>query len=167
MSCRIQAGPEVPRLSPLPRSSPIPRPTESESEWEGGSYSSLFLCNTLGEYNVKLEFKTTTLGASLVVQGTRICLPMQRTRVRSLVQEDSKFCGATKARTPQLLGPCAGTAEAHAPRACVPLEQTLREAQCRKEEPLPTTTRESLAAMKTQHSQKVRSVIFKTHQTLL
>ena len=61
---------------------------------------------------------------------------MQRTRVRSLVQENSMFCGATKARAPQPLGPCveprepthlgpvstwAGTTGAHAPGACVHL----------------------------------------------
>ena len=33
---------------------------------------------------------------SLVVQGLRICLPMQGTRVQSLVQEDLTFRGATK-----------------------------------------------------------------------
>ena len=35
-------------------------------------------------------------GASLVVQWLRICLPMQGTRVRALVQEDPTCCGATK-----------------------------------------------------------------------
>ena len=135
MSCRIRAGPEVLKLSPSPPLSPTPRTTESASEWEGGSSSSLFLCNTLGEYNVKLEFKTTALGTSLLVQGTGICLPVQRTQVRSLVQEDFMFCGAIKAPAPQPLGPCAGTrgcvqlrpastrdgtTGAHAPRACVP-----------------------------------------------
>uniref|UniRef100_A0A8C0CCV2 EMAP like 1 n=1 Tax=Balaenoptera musculus TaxID=9771 RepID=A0A8C0CCV2_BALMU len=35
-------------------------------------------------------------GASLVVQWLRICLPMQGTRVRSLVWEDPTCCGATK-----------------------------------------------------------------------
>ena len=34
--------------------------------------------------------------ASLVVQWLRICLPMQGTRVRALVQEDSTCRGATK-----------------------------------------------------------------------
>ena len=33
---------------------------------------------------------------SLVVQWLRICLPMQGTWVRSLVQEDPTCCGATK-----------------------------------------------------------------------
>ena len=34
--------------------------------------------------------------ASLVVQWLRICLPMQGTRVRALVQEDATCRGATK-----------------------------------------------------------------------
>ena len=37
-----------------------------------------------------------TLGTSLVVQWLRICLPMQGTRVRALVQEDPTCRGATK-----------------------------------------------------------------------
>ena len=40
--------------------------------------------------------KTTKEGASLVVQWLRIHLPMQRTQVRSLVQEDPTCCGANK-----------------------------------------------------------------------
>ena len=36
------------------------------------------------------------MGASLVVQWLRIHLPMQGTRVRSLVQEDPTCRGATK-----------------------------------------------------------------------
>ena len=36
------------------------------------------------------------LGASLVAQWLRICLPMQGTRVRALVWEDPTCCGATK-----------------------------------------------------------------------
>ena len=36
------------------------------------------------------------LGASLVAQWLRICLPMQGTRVRALVREDPTCCGATK-----------------------------------------------------------------------
>ena len=37
----------------------------------------------------------TTQGASLVVQWLRICLPMQRTRVRALVWENPTCRGAT------------------------------------------------------------------------
>ena len=43
---------------------------------------------------VSLNFKI--LRASLVAQWLRICLPMQGTRVRALVQEDPTCCGATK-----------------------------------------------------------------------
>ena len=71
-------------------------------------------------------------GTSLVVQWLRICLPVQGTRVQSLVQEDPTCHGATKARAPQLLSLCsrahepqllsprATTTEACAPRACAP-----------------------------------------------
>ena len=37
----------------------------------------------------------TILGASLVVQWLRVCLPMQGTRVRALVWEDPTCHGAT------------------------------------------------------------------------
>ena len=65
-----------------------------------------------------------------MAQWLRICLPMQGTQVRALVQEDPTCQGATKpvhqpqllslhsrAREPQLLSPHATTTEAHAPRA--------------------------------------------------
>ena len=42
------------------------------------------------------EVKSDIRGASLVVQWLRICLPMQRTRVRALVWEDPTCHGATK-----------------------------------------------------------------------
>ena len=38
--------------------------------------------------------RIATLGASLVAQWLRICLPMQGTRVRALVWEDPACCGA-------------------------------------------------------------------------
>ena len=76
------------------------------------------------------------MGAFLVVQWLRVCLPMQGTRVRALGREDPTCSGATKpmrhnywvcaleltrhnywARVPQLLSLCATTTEAHAPRA--------------------------------------------------
>ena len=41
-------------------------------------------------------FSKVILGTSLVVQWLRIHLPMQGTRVRSLVGEDPTLCGATK-----------------------------------------------------------------------
>ena len=61
---------------------------------------------------VKLRIKW--VGTSLVAQWSGIRLPMQGTRVRSLVQEDPTCHGATK---PQLLSPHAATTEARAPRA--------------------------------------------------
>ena len=39
---------------------------------------------------------TCHLGASLVAQCLRICLPMQRARVRALVQEDPTCCRAAR-----------------------------------------------------------------------
>ena len=41
-------------------------------------------------------FHKTNSRASLVAQWLRICLPMQGTRVRALVQEDPTCCGAAK-----------------------------------------------------------------------
>ena len=64
-----------------------------------------------GSYFIK-KFKIGVVGTSLVAQWLRIHLPMQRTRVRSLVQEDPTCHGATKpmrhnywAHVPQLLNP--------------------------------------------------------------
>ena len=66
-------------------------------------------------------------GTSLVVQWLRIRLPMQRTRVRSLVQEDPTCHGATKpvrhACEPQLLSPLVATTEARVPRVRAPQEK--------------------------------------------
>ena len=45
---------------------------------------------------INLEPTNTHYGASLVVQGLKICLAMQGTEVRSLVWEDSACCRATK-----------------------------------------------------------------------
>ena len=49
-------------------------------------------------FNLTLENLTleNLTGTSLVVQWLRICLPMQGTWVRSLVQEDPPCHGATK-----------------------------------------------------------------------
>ena len=64
------------------------------------------------------------LGASLVAQWLRVCLPVQGTQVQALVREDPTCCRATKpvrhnyrACEPQLLSPHATTTEARAPRA--------------------------------------------------
>ena len=45
--------------------------------------------------SVKKKKKKEVIGASLVAQWLRICLPMQGTRVRALVWEDPTCCGAT------------------------------------------------------------------------
>ena len=42
----------------------------------------------------KMFFKMVDVGASLVAQWLRICLPMQGTRVRALVWEDPTCRGA-------------------------------------------------------------------------
>ena len=67
---------------------------------------------------------------SLVAQWLRICLPMQGTRVLSLVWEYPTCHGATKpmchnywACVPQLLSPHATTTEARAPRAHAPQQE--------------------------------------------
>ena len=71
----------------------------------------------------------------LVVQWLRICLPMQRTRIQSLVPEDGTCCGTI---------PMHHSYEARAPEACAP-----------QEKPPLTVTREHLcAAAKIQISQK-------------
>ena len=73
--------------------------------------------------------KRDHLGASLVAQWLRICLPMQGTRVRSLVREDPTCRRATKpvlrsrGRKPQLLSLRATTTEAHVPRARAPQQE--------------------------------------------
>ena len=43
-----------------------------------------------------IELSKAILGASLVAQWLRICLPMQGTRVRALVWEDPTCRGATR-----------------------------------------------------------------------
>ena len=48
-------------------------------------------------------FKKQNLGASLVAQWFRICLPMQGTRVQALVWEDPTCCGVTKPVSHKLL----------------------------------------------------------------
>ena len=48
------------------------------------------------QHNVDPMINVIPFGASLVAQWLRICLPMQRTRVRALVWEDPTCRGATK-----------------------------------------------------------------------
>ena len=56
--------------------------------------------------------KVKKLGISLVVQWIRICLPMQRTWVQSLVLEGPTCRGATKpVHAPQLLSLCSRARE--------------------------------------------------------
>ena len=58
----------------------------------------------------------------LVAQWIRICPPMRRTQVRSMVQKDSTCCGATKTmchkdcslHTLVPVSTCAATTEGHA-----------------------------------------------------
>ena len=45
---------------------------------------------------ILFPFQKRLTGTSLVTQWLRICLPVQGTRVQSLVQEDPSCCGATK-----------------------------------------------------------------------
>ena len=100
---------------------------------------------------------------SLVIQWLRIRLPMQRTWVWSLVQEDSTCCGATKDCKPQLLSlwssPGPQLLKPTCPRICAlqqerPSRWQARALQLEINSPL-VATRESLhAAMKTQSSQK-------------
>ena len=44
----------------------------------------------------KIYLKKETMGTSLVAQWIRSNLPVQQTRVQTLVWEDSTCCGATK-----------------------------------------------------------------------
>ena len=55
-----------------------------------------FLALCSGSHRRPIHYVNAQLGTSLVVQWLRICLPMQRTRVLSLVWEDSTCQGATK-----------------------------------------------------------------------
>ena len=98
------------------------------------------------------------LGASLVAEWLRICLPRQGTRVRALVREDPTCRGATKpvrhncsALVPQLLKPAHLESVLHNKRSHLNEKPVHRN----KEQPPLTATRESPhAATKTQCSQK-------------
>ncbi|KAJ8794655.1 hypothetical protein J1605_003126 [Eschrichtius robustus] len=54
------------------------------------------LCSATREAAIISHFRSQQCRASLVAQWLRIHLPMQGTRVRALVQEDSTCHGATK-----------------------------------------------------------------------
>ena len=47
-------------------------------------------------HKIKNKIKRQVIGASLVAQWLRICLPMQGTQVRALVWEDPTCRGATR-----------------------------------------------------------------------
>ena len=66
--------------------------------------------------------KKTWLSTSLVAQWLRIRLPMQGTRVQSLVQEDPTCHGAAKSMR-RNSSTCATTTEIHAPRARAPQQE--------------------------------------------
>ena len=51
---------------------------------------------TVGWIEGRSSIKSEKMGASLVAQWLRICLPMQGTPVRALVWEDPTCRGATK-----------------------------------------------------------------------
>ena len=53
-------------------------------------------CPQKGKKKKKKKQKTKPTGTSLSVQWLRLCLPMQRMWVQSLLQEDSTCHGATK-----------------------------------------------------------------------
>ena len=100
----------------------------------------------------------------LPVQWIRIHLPMQRTWVQSLVQEDSTRHGATKLMRYNYWAHALETASRSSWIPCTlePLLHSKRSHHNEKpmhrnqEEPALATTRERLrAAMKTQHSQKM------------
>ena len=59
-----------------------------------GEWLNKLWCVYKMEYYVVI--KNDILGASLVAQWLRVCLPMQATQVRALVWEDPTCRGATK-----------------------------------------------------------------------
>ena len=93
--------------------------------------------NKLIQQSCRIQIHTQNLvvGTSLVAQWLRICLPVQGTRVRSLVQEDPKCRRATKSvrhnywayalesTSHNYWSPRATTTEARKPRARAPQEK--------------------------------------------
>ena len=91
--------------------------------WEDGEYRKVWLFqNPPPPPRLKIEHKDSkrithdtivnkAVWISQVVQGIRICLPVEGTRVQSLVQEDRTCCRAT------MPDPWAITTEAHRPGA--------------------------------------------------
>ena len=120
--------------------------------WPGESHG-----QSMGSQRVGLDRATFTFtdGCS---RGWGVRLPMQETRVQSLVQEDSTHCGTTKACGPRLLSPQAAPPEARAPSTCAPHERSHhseKPTHCNKRQPPLAETRESpCAARKTLCDQK-------------
>ena len=63
--------------------------------------------------------QNSSFQASLVAQWIRICLPMQRAQIQSLVQEDSTCLGTTKLVSLNYWSPCALEPSGHNYCACV------------------------------------------------
>ena len=119
---------------------------------------------TTTKTSVKFSFyftfhlKIKRVGASLVAQWWRICLPMQETQVQSLIQEDPTHCGATKPMQRSCwacaLEPGSRSCWAHAlrcwslcalgPVRCNRSCHNEKPVHCNQEQPPCTATRESL-----------------------
>ena len=127
------------------------------------------LGNSFLYMTLKSQQKKKKIGISLVIQWLTICLPMQETRVQSLMWGDSTCQGATKpvcrnywacALEPRNHG--AWVPRAHAPQQEKPLQWEAHAPH--KEPPPPTATRDSLRkTTKTQCSQKLFKKINSIH----
>ena len=83
----------------------------------------ILMSEQIGPLNRETEtVENNQVRTSLVAQWLRICLPVQGTRVRSLVQEDPTYHGATKPVC-QNYWACTTTTEACAPRAHAPQQE--------------------------------------------
>ena len=112
------------------------------------------------EEKMSQSHKYQKAGPSLVIQWMRICLPVQGTWVRSLVQEDSTCYGAIK---PVCHNYWAGTLEPALYNKRSHFSEN--SVQFSKEEPPLTTARESQhAATKTHCSQKYKKTQNKTQK---
>ena len=109
-------------------------------------------------------WKRITLGTSLVAQWLRICLPMQGTRVQSLVREDPTCHSGATEPVHHNYWACALEPASHNYWSLSTPEPVLlnkrshcneKPTHCNEEKPLLAATRESLhASTKTQGSQK-------------
>ena len=71
----------------------------SVSDPEDFTHLNFGLClwpKSLNEHTCTSGLKISQIGASLVAQWLRVCLPMQGTRVQALVWEDPTCRGATR-----------------------------------------------------------------------